>query len=44
MAILKKKLDEPTETWIDELLKRFPDCPNPINYPKSAKFYLETRS
>ena len=28
------------KTWIDKLLKRYPDCPNPINFPKSALYYL----
>ena len=31
------------KTWIDELRERFPDCPNPLNYPKSAHFYLNGR-
>ena len=31
------------KTWIDELRERFPDCPNPTNYPKSAQFYLNGR-
>ena len=31
------------KTWIDELRERFPACPNPTNYPKSAQFYLNGR-
>ena len=31
------------KTWIDELRERFPDCPNPLNYPQSAHFYLNER-
>ena len=31
------------KTWIDELCERFPNCPNPVNYPKSAAAYLEGR-
>ena len=31
------------KTWIDELRERFPNCPNPVNYPKSAADYLEVR-
>ena len=31
------------KTWIDELRQRFPDCPNPTNYPNSAQFYLNGR-
>lgn len=30
-----------TKTWIDELLEQYPKCPNPINYPKAAYFYLQ---
>ena len=28
------------KTWVDDLLKKYPDCPNPINFPKSALYYL----
>jgi hypothetical protein len=28
------------KTWIESLLKKYPDCPNPINYPDSALHYL----
>ena len=28
------------KTWIESLLKKYPDCPNPINYPETALYYL----
>tara|TARA_B100000745_G_C19888639_1_gene297018 strand:+ start:63 stop:266 length:204 start_codon:yes stop_codon:yes gene_type:complete len=31
------------KTWVDELLEQYPNCPNPITYPKAAYFYLKTR-
>ena len=30
-----------TENWVKELLEKFPDCPDPMNYPRSAFFYLQ---
>ena len=32
------------KTWIDELFEQYPTCPNPINYPKAAYFYLQVMS
>ena len=32
------------KTWIDELLEQYPNCPNPVNYPKAAYFYLQAIS
>jgi len=34
LLMLEKK------TWVEKLLEKYPDCPNPINYPKSAVYYL----
>ena len=28
------------KTWVESLLKKYPDCPNPINYPEAALYYL----
>lgn len=30
------------ENFIKEILDKYPNCPNPLNYPKSAYFYLST--
>ena len=27
--------------WVKELLEKYPNCSNPINYPQSALFYLQ---
>ena len=32
------------KTWVDELFEQYPTCPNPINYPKAAYFYLQVMS
>ena len=31
------------KTWVDKLLEKYPNCPNPIHYPASAEYYLRTR-
>ena len=31
------------KTWVDDLLKKYPDCPNPINFPESALYYLNVK-
>ena len=31
------------ETWIESLLEKYPDCPNPTNYPRAALYYLINR-
>jgi hypothetical protein len=32
------------KTWVDKLLEKYSDCPNPINYPRSAAYYLKIRN
>ena len=32
------------KTWVDDLLEKYPNCPNPTNYPKAAYFYLQVIS
>ena len=31
------------ETWIESLLEKYPDCPNPTNFPRAALYYLINR-
>ena len=31
------------KSWIEELRRQFPDCPNPNLYPASAEYYLRMR-
>tara|TARA_R110002074_G_scaffold398649_1_gene590774 strand:- start:260 stop:421 length:162 start_codon:yes stop_codon:yes gene_type:complete len=44
MVFKKRLIDKLYEkSWIEELRRQFPDCPNPNLYPASAEYYLKTR-
>ena len=42
--MIKKSISSLLGTdWYDKIYKLFPNCPNYINYPNSALFYLKVQ-